>query len=81
MGGFDFFDFDHLKLPEKYWNVISCSYLYQVFLSFLFDIFPGSGRQRHFYNEVHLELLDSEFTKDSFPDRDGRRRIAQLIGV
>jgi hypothetical protein len=38
-GGFDFFDFDHLKLPEKYWNVISFSYLYQVFLSFLFDIF------------------------------------------
>jgi hypothetical protein len=32
---------------------------------------PGSGRQLHFYDEVQLELLDSEFTKDSFPDRDG----------
>jgi hypothetical protein len=41
----------------------------------------SSGRQRHFYDDVQLELLDAEFTKDSFPNREGRRRIAQLIGV
>jgi hypothetical protein len=40
-----------------------------------------SGRQRHFYDEVQLELLDAEFARDSFPNREGRRRIAQLIGV
>jgi hypothetical protein len=26
-------------------------------------------------------LLDAEFTRDPFPNREGRRRIAQLIGV
>ena len=41
----------------------------------------SSGRQRHFYNEVQLELLDAEFTMDSYPNREGRHRIAQLIGV
>jgi hypothetical protein len=41
----------------------------------------GSGRQRHFYDEVQLELLDAEFARDPFPNRQGRRRIAQLIGV
>ena len=41
----------------------------------------GSSRQRHFYDEVQLALLDAEFTRDSFPNREGRRRIAQLIGV
>jgi hypothetical protein len=40
-----------------------------------------SGRQRHFDDEVQLELLDAEFARDSFPNREGRRRIAQLIGV
>ncbi|EFX73232.1 hypothetical protein DAPPUDRAFT_253509 [Daphnia pulex] len=40
-----------------------------------------SGRQRHFYDEVQLELLDAEFARNSFPNREGRRRIAQLIGV
>jgi hypothetical protein len=40
-----------------------------------------SGCQRHFYDEVQLELLDAEFARDSFPNREGRRRIAQLIGV
>jgi hypothetical protein len=28
-----------------------------------------------------LELLDAEFTRDSFANREGHRRIAQLIGV
>ncbi|EFX71649.1 hypothetical protein DAPPUDRAFT_255562 [Daphnia pulex] len=41
----------------------------------------ASGRQRHFYDEVQLELLDAEFNRDPFPNREGRRRIAQLIGV
>jgi hypothetical protein len=41
----------------------------------------ASGRQRHFYDEVQLVLLDAEFTRDPFPNREGRRRIAQLIGV
>ena len=41
----------------------------------------SSGRQRHFYDEVQLELLDTEFARDSYPNREGRRRIAQLIGV
>jgi hypothetical protein len=41
----------------------------------------SSGRQRHFYAEVQLDLLDAEFAMDSFPNRGGRRRIAQLIGV
>ncbi|XP_046644883.1 homeobox protein SEBOX-like [Daphnia pulicaria] len=41
----------------------------------------GSGRQRHFYDEVQLELLEAEFTRDPFPNREGRRHIAQLIGV
>ena len=41
----------------------------------------SSGRQRHFYDDVQLELLDAEFAMDSFPNREGRRRIAQLIGV
>jgi hypothetical protein len=41
----------------------------------------GSGRQRHFYDEVQLELLEAEFSTDPFPNREGRRRIAQLIGV
>ncbi|EFX73248.1 hypothetical protein DAPPUDRAFT_325540 [Daphnia pulex] len=40
-----------------------------------------SGWQRHFYDEVQLELLDAEFARDSFPNREGRRRITQLIGV
>jgi hypothetical protein len=33
------------------------------------------------YDEVQLELLDAEFARDSFPNREGRRHIAQLIGV
>ena len=41
----------------------------------------SSGRQRHFYDDVQLELLDAEFAMDSFPNREVRRRIAQLIGV
>jgi hypothetical protein len=41
----------------------------------------SSGRQRHFYDDVQLELLDAEFARDSFPNREGRHRIAQLIGV
>lgn len=41
----------------------------------------GSGRQRHFYDELQLALLDAEFIRDSFPNRESRRRIAQLIGV
>ncbi|XP_046654587.1 homeobox protein OTX2-like [Daphnia pulicaria] len=41
----------------------------------------ASGRQRHFYDEVQLEVLDAEFSRDPFPNREGRRRIAQLIGV
>jgi hypothetical protein len=41
----------------------------------------GSGRQRHFYDEVQLELLEAEFARDSFPNGEYRRRIAQLIGV
>jgi hypothetical protein len=41
----------------------------------------SSGRQRHFYDDVQLELLDAEFAKDSFPNREGRHGIAQLIGV
>ena len=41
----------------------------------------SSGRQRHFYDDVQLELLDAEFAMDSFPNRESRRRIAQLIGV
>jgi hypothetical protein len=41
----------------------------------------SSGRQRHFYDDVQLELLDAEFAKDSFPNRESRRRISQLIGV
>ncbi len=41
----------------------------------------SSGRQRHFYDDVQLDLLDVEFARDSFPNREGRRRIAQLIGV
>ena len=41
----------------------------------------SSGRQRHFYDEFQLELLDAEFAMDSYPNREGRRRIAQLIGV
>ncbi len=41
----------------------------------------SSGRQRHFYDEVQLQLLDAEFARDSYPNREGRRRIAQLIGV
>ena len=41
----------------------------------------SSGRLRHFYDDVQLELLDAEFAMDSFPNRESRRRIAQLIGV
>ena len=41
----------------------------------------SSGRQRHFYAEVQLDLLDAEFAMDSYPNREGRHRIAQLIGV
>jgi hypothetical protein len=41
----------------------------------------GSSRQRHFYDEVQLALLEAEFIKDSFPNREVRRRIAQLIGI
>ncbi|EFX73305.1 hypothetical protein DAPPUDRAFT_253420 [Daphnia pulex] len=36
----------------------------------------GSGRQRHFYDEVQLELLEAEFARDPFSNREGRRRIA-----
>jgi hypothetical protein len=41
----------------------------------------SSGRQRHFYDDVQLQLFDAEFARDSFPNREGRHRIAQLIGV
>jgi hypothetical protein len=41
----------------------------------------GSGRQCHFYDEIQLALLDAEFISDSFPNRESRRRIAQLNGV
>ena len=40
----------------------------------------SSGRQRNFYADVQLDLLDAEFAMDSFPNRGGRRCIAQLIG-
>jgi hypothetical protein len=34
----------------------------------------GSGRQCQFYDDVQLELLDAEFARDSFANREGRRR-------
>jgi hypothetical protein len=37
--------------------------------------------QRHFYDEFQLKLLDGEFSRNSFSNREGRRRIAQLISV
>lgn len=53
------------------------------FLGF-FPVAPiskSSTRQRHFYDEAQLSLLDAEFARDSFPNRESRRRIALLIGV
>jgi hypothetical protein len=41
----------------------------------------SSGQQRHFYEQVQLELFDAEFPRESFPNREGRLRIDQLIGV
>ncbi len=41
----------------------------------------SSGRQRHFYTETQLELLDAEFAAEQFPSRERRRRIAQQLNV
>ncbi|KAK4029093.1 hypothetical protein OUZ56_022103 [Daphnia magna] len=40
-----------------------------------------STRQRHFYDEAQLAVLNAEFARNSFPSRECRRRIALLIGV
>jgi len=48
---------------------------------------PSSGRphpyhrQRHFYDQEQLNVLDTEFQNDPFPNRENRRRIAQLLRV
>ena len=41
----------------------------------------GRSRQRHFYTETQLQLLDAEFSAEMFPSRDRRRRIASQLGV
>lgn len=38
-------------------------------------------RQRHFYDEDQLAVLDAEFEMDPFPNRENRRRIAQALRV
>ncbi|KAI9550837.1 hypothetical protein GHT06_000216 [Daphnia sinensis] len=40
-----------------------------------------STRQRHFYDEAQLAVLNAEFARHSFPSRECRLRIALLIGV
>ena len=39
------------------------------------------GRQRHYYAESQLELLEAEFAAEPFPSRERRHRIAQLLNV
>ncbi|KAK4029133.1 hypothetical protein OUZ56_022143 [Daphnia magna] len=43
--------------------------------------FSKSTRQRHFYDEAQLAVLNAEFARDSFPSRECRLRIAFLFGV
>ena len=46
-----------------------------------FDSSFSSCRQRNYYAEPQLELLEGEFGTDPFPSREHRRRIAQQINV
>ena len=39
------------------------------------------GRQRHYYAEPQLELLEAEFAATPFPSRERRHRIAQQLNV
>ena len=39
------------------------------------------GRQRHYYAEPQLELLEAEFAATPFPSRERRHRIAQHLNV
>ncbi|KAK4030069.1 hypothetical protein OUZ56_023027 [Daphnia magna] len=66
--------------------LLSANYTARYFRSEFFPVASTSKssrstRQRHFYDEAQLAVLDAEFARDSFPNREGRRRIALLIGV
>ncbi len=42
---------------------------------------PSLKNETDLLIQVQVELLDAELTRDPFPNREGRRRMAQLIGV
>ncbi|KAI9559867.1 hypothetical protein GHT06_013874 [Daphnia sinensis] len=75
--------------PSSFYISIEISLPNFFLFHFVLDFFPvasiskssRSNRQRHFYDEAQLAVLDAEFARDSFPNREGRRRIALLIGV
>lgn len=43
--------------------------------------YSGTIRQRHFYTEPQVALLEAEFATEAFPNKDRRRRIALQLGV
>ncbi len=42
---------------------------------------PSLKNETDLLIQVQVELLDAELTRDPFPNREGRRRMVQLIGV